>query len=77
MVHVKSLNGRAAPHTVLIELDDQKLVSRGMASIKSVFIYFLNIFISLKVSYKHFKTSYLQNKAVNELKGNFISLAYV
>ena len=31
---VKSLNGGAAAHTVLIELDDQKLVSPGMASIK-------------------------------------------
>ena len=30
------------------ELDDQAMFGRGMASIKS-FVYFLNIFISLKV----------------------------
>ena len=35
------LNGGAAPHTVLTELDDQKLFSRGMASIKSKASYFL------------------------------------
>ena len=46
---VKSLNDGAAAHTVLTELGDQKLFSRGMASIKYTFIYFLNIFISLKV----------------------------
>ena len=32
---VKSLNGGAATHTVLSELDNQKRFSRGMASIKS------------------------------------------
>ena len=31
---VKSLNGGAAAHTVLTELDDQKLFNRGRASIK-------------------------------------------
>ena len=35
MVDVKFLNGEAATHTVLTELDDQNLLSRGMASIKS------------------------------------------
>ena len=33
---------------------------------------FLNIFISLKVLEKYFRTSYLQSEAVNELKANFI-----
>ena len=46
---VKSLNGGAAAHTVLTELDDQKLFSRGMASIKSTASYILNIFVSLIV----------------------------
>ena len=32
---VKSLNGGAATYTVLTELDNQKLFSRGMALIKS------------------------------------------
>ena len=32
---VKSLNGGAAAHIVLTELDDQKLFRRGMALIKS------------------------------------------
>ena len=36
---VRSLNGGAVAHTVLTELDDQKLLSRGMASIKGPFIY--------------------------------------
>ena len=36
---VRSLNGCAVAHTVLTELDDQKLLSRGMASIKGPFIY--------------------------------------
>ena len=36
---VKSLNGGAAAHTVLNELDDQELFSRGMASIKSTASY--------------------------------------
>ena len=36
---VKSLNGGAAAHTVFTELDDQKLLSRGMASIKSTASY--------------------------------------
>ena len=31
----KIFNGGATAHTVLAELDDQKLLSRGMASIKS------------------------------------------
>ena len=31
---VKYLNGGAAAHTELTELDDQKLFSRGMVSIK-------------------------------------------
>ena len=35
-------------------------------------MYFLNIFISLKEVEKYFRTSYLQNEAVNELKANFI-----
>ena len=33
--HSKSLNGGSATHTVLTEFDDQRLLSRGMASIKS------------------------------------------
>ena len=36
---VKSLNGEAVAHTVLTELDDQKLFSRGVASIKSTASY--------------------------------------
>ena len=36
---VKSLNGGAAAHTVLTELDDQKLLSRDMAAIKSTASY--------------------------------------
>ena len=32
---VKSLNGGAAAHTVLTDLDDQKLFSSGMTSTKS------------------------------------------
>ena len=36
---VKSLNGGGAAHTVLTELDDQKLFRRGMASIKSTSSY--------------------------------------
>ena len=32
----------------------------------------LEHFISLKVLQKHFRTSYLQNEAVNELNANFI-----
>ena len=36
---VKSLNGGAAVHTVLTELDDKKLLSRGMTSIKSTASY--------------------------------------
>ena len=36
-------------------------------------MYFLNIFISFINIMKHFRTSYLQNEAVNELKVNFIS----
>ena len=44
---------------MLTELDDQELFSRGMASIKSTASY-----ISLKVSEKYFRTSYLQNEAV-------------
>ena len=45
---VKSLNDGAAAHTVLTELDDQKLFSRGMASIKNTASY-ISFFISLKV----------------------------
>ena len=37
--HVKSLDGGAAAHIVLTELDYQKLFSRGMASIKSMSSY--------------------------------------
>ena len=37
--HGKSLNGGAAAHIVLTELDDQKLFSRDMASIKSTASY--------------------------------------
>ena len=33
-IMVKSLNGGAAPHTVLTELDDQKLFSPGIASVR-------------------------------------------
>ena len=36
---VKSLDDGAAAHTMLTELDDQKLFSRGMASIKSTALY--------------------------------------
>ena len=36
---VKSLNGKDAAYTVLTELDDQKLFSRGMASIESTISY--------------------------------------
>ena len=32
---VKSLNGGAAAHTVLTDLDDQKILSRRLASVKS------------------------------------------
>ena len=39
MVYVKSLNGGVAAHNVLTELDGQKLLSRGMASIKSTVSY--------------------------------------
>ena len=38
---VKSLNGGAVAHTVLTELNDQKLFRRGMASIKSTPSYVL------------------------------------
>ena len=81
---VNSLNGGAAVHTVLTELDDQKFFSRGMALIKStasyIFIYFFiyiyfHIFIYFhffKSITKVFQTSYLQNEAVNELNDNFI-----
>ena len=47
MVYVKSLNGAAAAHTVLTELDDQKLLSRGMASIKSMDSYISVTFLFL------------------------------
>ena len=36
---VKFLNGGATAHTVVTELDDQKLFGRGMASIKSTASY--------------------------------------
>ena len=39
MVHIKCLNGGAVVHTVFTELDDRKLLSRGMASIKSMASY--------------------------------------
>ena len=39
IVYVKYLNGGAASHTMFTELDDQKLVSRGMSSIKSTASY--------------------------------------
>ena len=42
---VKSLNGGAAAHTVLTELDDQKLFRRGMASIKSTASYISKTFL--------------------------------
>ena len=44
---VKSLNGGAVPHTVLTELDDQKLFSRAMASIKSTDSYISLTFLFL------------------------------
>ena len=48
--HSKIFNGGAAAHTVLTELDDEKLSSRGVALIKSTASYiFLGFFISLKV----------------------------
>ena len=43
----KSLNGGAVAHTVLTELDDQKLFSRGMALIKSTASYISQIFLFL------------------------------
>ena len=39
MVKLKSFNGGAAAHTVLTELDDHKLFSLDMASIKSTASY--------------------------------------
>ena len=39
MVNVKPLNGGAAAHTVLTKLDDQKRLSRVMASVKSTASY--------------------------------------
>ena len=36
---VESVNGGAAAHIVLTELDDQKLLSRGTASIKNTVSY--------------------------------------
>ena len=47
MVYVRSINGGAAAHTVLTELDDQKVLSRGMASIKSTASYISQIFLFL------------------------------
>ena len=46
---VKSLIGGAAAHTVFTDLDDQKLLSRGMGSIKSTVMYiFLKYFYFFK-----------------------------
>ena len=39
LVYAKSLNGEGAAHTVLTELDDQKLLSHCMASMKSTASY--------------------------------------
>ena len=39
LIMVKSLNGGSAAHTVLTELGDQNLFSRGMASIKGMASY--------------------------------------
>ena len=48
MVYVKSLIGGAAAHTVLTELDNQKLLRRGMAFIEStascIFLTFLFLY---------------------------------
>ena len=52
---VKSLNGGAAAHTVLTELNDQKLFSRGMASIKSTLDIFLKRFYFFKSIIKVFQ----------------------
>ena len=49
---VKSFNGGAAAHIVLNELDDQKLFSRGMASIKSTPSYIFQTFLFLQKYYK-------------------------
>ena len=39
LIMVKSFNGGVAAHTMLTELDDQKLFGRGMVSIKSTTAY--------------------------------------
>ena len=52
---VKSLNGGAAAHTVLTELDDQKLFSRGMALIKSTASYTSSTFYFFKSVIKAFQ----------------------
>ena len=46
---VKSLYGGAVAHTVLTELDDYKLFSRGMASIKRTASYTLLAKINWKI----------------------------
>ena len=52
---VKSLNGGAGDHTVLIELYDQKRLSRGMASVKSMALHiFLKHFYFFKSIIKAF-----------------------
>ena len=42
MVYIKPLNCGAAAHTVLTELDDQKLLSCGTASVKVIHFSTLN-----------------------------------
>ena len=54
----------AIGHTVVTELDDQKLFSRGMASIRARLHIFLNFYFFKSIQ-KYFRTSHLQNKAAN------------
>ena len=65
MVYVKCLNGGVAAHIVLTELDDQKLLSRDMASIKGRFHIFLTLFYFFKSIMKAFQNLLSQNEAVN------------
>ena len=55
-IMVKSLHGGAAAHTVLTELDDQKLLSRGRASIKRTASYMSQTFFFFYIFF------YIDNK---------------
>ena len=57
---VKSLNGGIAVHTVLTEVDDQKLFSHAVALIKSTASYILKLF--------YFFTSIIKDFPISKMK---------